>query len=57
MFWVLADSMLRCVSQACGCYVVGLIDTLNLILSVTNLSRLERAETQCARKPRAYEER
>jgi hypothetical protein len=36
-------------------YLSALFSTLNPILSVTNLSRLECAETQCARKPRAYE--
>jgi len=36
-------------------YLSALSSTLNPILSVINLSRLECAETQCARKPRAYE--
>ena len=40
----------------CTCsYLSALFSTLNPILSVTNLSRLEYAETQCTRKPRAYE--
>jgi hypothetical protein len=36
-------------------YLSTLFGTLNPILTVTNLSRLDCAETQCARKPRAYE--
>jgi hypothetical protein len=36
-------------------YLSALFSTLNSILSVTNLSRLECAKTQCARKPRAYD--
>ncbi len=37
-------------------YLSTLFSTLNPILSVINLLRLECAETVCARKPRAYEE-
>ncbi len=36
-------------------YFSAIVSTLNPILFVANLSRLECAETQCARKPRAYE--
>jgi len=36
-------------------YISAIFSTLNPILSVTNLSRLKCAETQYARKPRAYE--
>jgi len=36
-------------------YISAIFSTLNPILSVANLSRLECAETQFARKPRAYE--
>ncbi len=36
-------------------YISANFSTLNPILSVANLSRLECAETQFARKPRAYE--
>jgi len=36
-------------------YISAVLSTLNPILSVTNLSRLDYAETQRARKPRAYE--
>ncbi len=35
--------------------ISAIFSTLNPILSVANLSRLECAETQFARKPRAYE--
>ncbi len=36
-------------------YLSVLFSTLSSILPVTNLCRLECAETQCARKPRAYD--
>jgi len=36
-------------------YISAIFSTLNPILSIANLSRLECAETQFARKPRAYE--
>jgi len=36
-------------------YISAISSTLNPIISVANLSRLECAETQFARKPRAYE--
>jgi len=36
-------------------YLSALFSTLSPILPVTNLSRLECAETKCARKPRAHE--
>ena len=44
------------VSAHANCdYLSALFSMLNPILSLTNLSRLECAETQCAWKPRAYE--